>query len=132
MPSTWSTARAGSAIPLKATFFGGSVPFATGTKVIRVRNRDSGKVLGERVVSAQAPEVGRPTLKLGGTGEKRVLDISWAATDGDGDKLFHFVQVRPDRGVHWWPIAHGLTSPNFQASLADVAAGSYLVPRLMA
>jgi hypothetical protein len=32
-----------------------------------------------------------------------------------------------DRGVHWFPVAHGLTTTTASVSLTGVVAGTYLV-----
>lgn len=114
-------------VAMQATFFGGYVPYVAGTAKIQFWNRDSKKLVGERAVSKAAPKLGTPSVKVSGSGKDRVMDIAWTATDGDKDAMTHFVQVSPDKGVHWWPVAHGLKSPKFTASLADIGKGTYIV-----
>lgn len=114
-------------VAMQATFFGGYVPYVAGTAKLQFWNRDSKKLIGERVVSKASPKVGTPTVKVSGSGSARVMDIAWTASDGDKDAMTHFVQVSPDKGVHWWPVAHGLKDPKFTASLADVGKGAYIV-----
>jgi hypothetical protein len=115
--------------PIEATFFGGTISFPVGTATIQVWNRVHKKLLVERAVSARAPSVSAPVLgtHVDKKTKQRFLDVSWSAKDPDGDALTHFVQVSPDRGQHWWPVAHALDKPASSINLADVRSGSYLV-----
>jgi len=114
--------------PIEATFFGGNIALPAGTARIQVWNRVHKKLLAERAISARAPSVGVPKLSTHVSDTKEpFLDVAWTAKDPDGDAMTHFVQVSPDRGLHWWPVAHALAKPATSVSLADVRRGTYLV-----
>jgi hypothetical protein len=114
--------------PIQATFFGGFVAYPIGTAKIQLWNRGTKNLLAERAVSPRAPSLSVPVLATHTDAKKeRFLDVSWSAKDGDGDALTHFLHISPDRGVHWWPLAHALTKTAFSTSLAGIPAGSYVV-----
>lgn len=113
--------------PIDVTLFGGYVDYPVGTSKIQIWSRVDNKLLAERAVSRSAPVVGRPSFTTHLSGKERFLDIAWTATDADRDPLTHFVMMSSDRGAHWAPVAHALTSAKFSLSLTGVASGSYLV-----
>jgi hypothetical protein len=114
--------------PVQATFFGGFVAYPAGTAKLQLWNRGTKQLLAERAVSPRAPSLSAPVLTTHTDAKKeRFLDVAWSAKDGDGDALTHFLQISPDRGAHWWPLAHALTKTAFSTSLTGVPAGSYVV-----
>lgn len=114
--------------PVQGTFFGGFISYPAGTAKIQLWNRAHQKLLAVRNVSAHAPVVSVPVVSTHvGADKGRYLDVKWDAKDADGDKLTHFIHVSPDKGAHWWPIAHALTGTTFSVSLSGVASGAYQV-----
>jgi hypothetical protein len=81
------------------------VPFAPGTKFIRVRNADA--ILTERVVSNNAPKVSLNTQNNGGVLTLPV-EVSWSGIDPDGGGLTYVLQYSYDGGKNWTSLLRDL------------------------
>jgi hypothetical protein len=98
------------------------VPLPAGTSAIRVRS--GAAVLAEQAVSANAPSVRLLTPNNGGSLSGPV-DVTWEATDPDGDLLTYSVLYSADAGVNWNPIATGVQSNRLRLqSTAGLAAST--------
>ena len=125
LPLNWS--HAGISVKIAANFFAGHVAFPQATRKIQIWNHSTKRLLAERTVTTNRPTLSAPRLTVQKNLEGQTLDVSWTAKDADGGELTHFVMVSPDRGAHWWPVAHALKAPAFALSLKDVPKGNYLV-----
>lgn len=72
-------------------------PYHEEARFVRLTLGDA--ILAERVVSPSAPSLAlaAPSLNL----EAKTVQLSWLATDADGDALSFMVQYSPDGGDHW-------------------------------
>ena len=109
------------------TFFAGTAEMPPATRMIEVWNRKTRKRVASRMISANPPAVGVPTLKVeapskGGNG---FLTVSWTASDRDGDKLSHFVHLRSPGNESWWPLGHEMKTPSLRVPLANIPSGAY-------
>ena len=92
-----------------------------------MRNRINNRLLAERVISPNRPILGEPTAVVSQSGKDTYVEINWTATDADNDSLTHFVQIAPNRGAIFWPVAHALDTSRFRLKLTpDVPRGSYI------
>ena len=91
--------------PISEQVFVELVPFPADTAFVRVRHGDD--ILAERAVSANAPQV---TLLAPNGGETLAapLDISWTASDADGDLLSYMMQYSADAGQTWQVLGASL------------------------
>ncbi|MEM2130308.1 MAG: NosD domain-containing protein [Candidatus Bathyarchaeia archaeon] len=104
-----------------------TVPYAAGAKTIQIRDQ-LGNVVASRIVSDNAPTVS-VTSPNGGeilTGDH--VQVSWTASDIDGDPLVYSLEVSGDGGATWDPVATGLTQTPHDLVLTGFRGGDkYLV-----
>lgn len=76
-------------------------PFVPGIETVRVEDETTEEVLVEEEASATAPvvEITQPTG--GEIFPDGMLEVTWEASDADGDPLYHLVQFSPDGGSSW-------------------------------
>ena len=106
------------------------LPFPANTAFVRVRHE--GDILAERAVSDNAPQV---TLLAPNGGETLAapLEISWTASDADGDLLSYIVQYSADAGATWRVLATGLfESPLRLDSLGNLPGSDQALFRVIA
>jgi hypothetical protein len=111
---TATTMSLGGPAPVRA-HFGEIIPY---TPAARVVLKQGATELASRPVSAHAPSV---TLLAPNGGEKLTerMDISWTASDADGDVLHFTVQYSPDNGQTWRVIAADRTATSVQVTGHD-------------
>lgn len=91
-----------------------------GAASLRLVNQ--GNVLAELPISLNAPAVTLDPIVPGGA----TLDLTWTATDADGDPLYTTVQYSPDDGVTWNTLAvhNPESSQSFDTSLLAGSASA--------
>jgi len=82
--------------------FGFVIPYPEGT--VKVRFSKDGELLRERSPSVYPPEINVVTPDSVTTAQG-ALDLSWAASDLDGDALAYSVLYSPDGGENWMTVA---------------------------
>ncbi len=114
--------------PAASHLFTELVPLPAGTAFIRVR--EGARIAAEHAVSRGAPNV-RLLSPNGGGSLSGNVDVTWEASDSDGDALTFSVLYSPDGGTTWNPIALGLDSKTLRlrspAGLAGSDAGKFRV-----
>ena len=103
-----------------------------GTKYVRIVDA-SESILAERELSSSAPSVS----VLSPNGDERmeigdVVQISWNATDPDGDNLTYFLAYSPDDNQTWVPIANGVTDRSYLWNTTGVAPTTKCRVKVMA
>lgn len=92
-----------------------------GTKYVRIVDA-SETIIAERALSASTPSVtllspnGGDMIEIGD-----VIQVSWDATDLDGDNLTYFLAYSPDDNYTWVPIANGVTDKTYLWNTTGVA-----------
>lgn len=103
-------------------FFSELVPYVDGTDVVDIEGPDG---LVDRVsAGSRAPTV-RVTAPNGGehlSGD--ALDVSWTASDADGDPLIFNVQYSADDGASWEVVAQGVTENHVAIDRINLAAST--------
>lgn len=82
------------------------MPFPEDTAWIRIRD-DEDALLYERAVSNNSPQVNLTSPNSGNIAPG--TEITWTASDPDGDELVYTVLYSHDAGVSWLPLALDLT-----------------------
>jgi len=93
------------------------------TKSIELQDKE-GEVLASREVSANKPEV-NVLYPNGGevftTGEQ--IEITWQASDADGDALTYSLSISPDGGETWLPLDIDITGNEYDMSTEAMDEG---------
>jgi hypothetical protein len=85
--------------PMQGVFFL-VIPWFDGTKEIIFLHQ--GDQIGRVSVSRQAPQVALVTPNGGeALPEEGMVNVTWEASDADGDNLLSLIQYSPDAGVSW-------------------------------
>jgi hypothetical protein len=97
------------------------LPYPADTAFIRLRM--DAEILAERVVSANAPVV-RVLSPNGGETVAGPVEVTWEASDADGDALTYTVMYSDDGGASWAPIATDVRETIARLPSRDGMAGS--------
>ncbi len=97
------------------------IPYAEDARFIRVRAGD--KVLAERRISANPPVVELLTQNDGGA-LSLPLEITWKASDPDGDRLSYMLEYSPDGGQTWTALETELYTTNVRLESFALMPGS--------
>jgi hypothetical protein len=108
-----------------------TVPFAAGTKTIQIRN-SAGTVAATRTVSTNAPTVSVTSPNGGQVLTANHVQISWTASDTDGDPLVYRLEVSGDGGTTWDPVAAGLTQTTHDLILTGFKGGDKYLVKIIA
>lgn len=101
--------------------FVNALAFDPSASALQVREGD--RVLLERIASPNAPEV-RLLSPNGGETLAAPLDITWEASDADGDPLTFHLQYSPDGGETWQAVALGHRSTVLRLESLETLSGS--------
>ena len=101
--------------------FGFVIPYPEGT--LKVRFSKDGELLGERSPSVYPPEINVVTPDSVTTAQG-TLDLSWAASDLDGDALAYSVLYSPDGGENWMTVALELDEARYSLDTSLLPGGT--------
>ena len=101
--------------------FGLVVDFAPGTRSLRIVETSTAKVVATRLVSQSPPVVSDVALVGAPSPVTGIVDLTWAASDADGDALQYDVFYSHDGGASWRPLRLALSDTT--VSLDTVALG---------
>ena len=101
--------------------FGFVIPYPEGT--VKVRFSKDGELLGERSPSVYPPEINVVTPDSVTTAQG-TLDLSWAASDLDGDALAYSVLYSPDGGKNWMTVALELDVARYSLDTSLLPGGT--------
>lgn len=108
-----------------------TIPYANGTRTIQVRDQ-LGNVVASKTVSDNPPSV-RVTSPNGGEILKSDhTQISWEASDLDGDPLIYDLLVSGDGGSTWDPVATGLNQTSHNLILTGFSGGNQYLVKVIA
>jgi LysM repeat protein len=105
------------------------VPFAPGTRALRVVERATSRIVARRAVSASRPVLSGVQLS-GSTGPvtggvaTNVVTVQWIASDADGDPLTYDLYYTHNGGTTWQPIALSLQGTSAPVDTATLAGGT--------
>lgn len=103
-------------------FFSELVPYVDGTAVVDIEGPDG---LLDRVSAGSRTPTVRVTAPNGGehlSGD--TLDVSWTASDADGDPLVFNVQYSADDGARWEVVAQAVTQNHVAIDRVNLAAST--------
>jgi hypothetical protein len=104
-----------------------SIPYASDTKTIQVRDQ-LGNVVASKTVSANSPSIYVTSPNGGEVLKSETTQISWEASDLDGDSLTYDLLVSGDGGSTWDPVATGLKQTTHNLIVTGFSGGNkYLV-----
>ena len=106
------------------------VPFPAGAHVAEIR-RD-GSLIWSATVSANAPIVSFVTPNGGSYNAADSIQVSWSASDPDGDPLQFSLEYSSDNGTTWTPVAAALSGNSFDWMPGFIPAGAQARLRLRA
>jgi YVTN family beta-propeller protein len=101
--------------------FGHAVPFVAGTREVRIVDTSAGgAVLASKAVSSNAPVVANVVAQAGsGTN----IELTWTATDADGDALHFDVLVARNGGATLQPLTLGGSQTSADIDAVTLAGG---------
>jgi hypothetical protein len=101
------------------------VPFAGGTRTIQLINLASGAVLDSQLVSPAAPTVGN--VSMGGAEPLQgTVELTWTASDADGDPLKFDVLYSRDGGATYQIAQASLTANSASLDTTALPGGSLI------
>jgi len=124
-------ASSGHGSPHRNRSFDERIPWHPNTRKIAIVR--SGFVLGERIVSANAPSVHVLSPNGGeawpATGP---VTVTWEASDPDGDALRYWLEHSPDGGKSWETIVSNVRGSSYTLQGWEVPGGSQALVRVRA
>jgi len=104
-----------------------TIPYSNRTRTIQVRDQ-LGNVVANKTVSDQLPSVHVTSPNGGEILKSNQTQVSWIASDPDGDPLTYNLLVSDDGGATWDPVATGLKQKSHNLILTGFSGGNkYLV-----
>jgi hypothetical protein len=100
------------------------VPFAVGTRTVRLVEIANARVVANEAVSASAPTVSSVVLAGPPSGFGGEVSLSWSGSDADGDALSYDVLISRDGGVNFTPLIVGSTATTATVETARIGGGS--------
>jgi len=113
-------------IPLAFT-----IPYATGTRTVQIRNA-TGHVVASRIISDNAPTVRVLSPNGGEILTSDQVQVSWEASDLDGDPLVYNLLISGDGGLTWNPLETGLNQTTFDLPLTGFSGGNNYIVKVIA
>ncbi len=107
-----------------------TVPWVPGTARIVILYQ--GGEVARRDVSAHAPTVQVLYPNGGEVLSSAQADVTWTATDADGDALIYLLQYSPDAGATWQTVAVDVQNSSFAVQLSDLPGSSAALFRVIA
>lgn len=105
--------------------FGYAVPFVAGTHEVRILdNSAGGAVLANALVSANAPVVANVAVQGAPDPLTGLVNVTWTASDADGDALLFDVYLVRNGGVTLQPLQLGLSATSAQIDTSTLGGGS--------
>jgi hypothetical protein len=112
--------------------FGVIVPFAPGTREVRIRKADGSEVLATRTVSSSPPVVTNVVVSGGPEPFEGEALITWEASDPDGDALSFDVLYSVDGGASFRPVFFNLDGAREVGFATDAYGGGVARVRVVA
>jgi hypothetical protein len=107
------------------------VPYAQGASVIKILNA-TGSAIASRTASNHAPNVHLIYPSGGEILGSDNLQVSWEASDEDGDTLTYSLLVSADGGISWNPVENGLIQTAYNLTLTGFSGGNEYLLRVIA
>jgi parallel beta-helix repeat protein len=104
-----------------------TIPYLSGAKTIQMRDQ-LGNVVASKTVSANSPSIHVTSPNGGEVLKSETTQISWEASDLDGDSLTYNLLVSGDGGATWDPVATDLKQTTHNLIVTGFSGGNkYLV-----
>jgi hypothetical protein len=103
--------------------FGQVVPFVAGGRQVQLVSLADGRVLASQPISARSPVIGDVRLAAAPTPVTGTVNLSWAASDPDGDPLSFDVLYSRDGGASFQPLQIGLMSASAAIDTLRLSGG---------
>ncbi len=104
-----------------------TIPCSNRTRTIQIQDR-LGNVVASKTVSNNPPSIHVTSPNGGETLKSSQTQISWTASDPDGDRLSYNLLVSDDGGSTWDPVVTGLNQTTHNLILTGFSGGNkYLV-----
>jgi len=107
-----------------------TIPFAEGTKAVQILNI-TGHIVASKVISDHAPVVHVLSPNGGEILTSDHVQVSWEASDLDGDPLVYNVLVSGDEGITWNPVETGLKQTTYDLPLTGFSGGNNYIVKVI-
>jgi hypothetical protein len=108
-----------------------TIPFAEGTKAVQILNM-TGHVVASKVISDHAPAIHVLSPNGGEILTSDHVQVSWEASDLDGDPLVYTVLISSDEGITWNPVETGLKQTTYDLPLTGFSGGNNYIVKVIA
>jgi hypothetical protein len=108
-----------------------TIPFAEGTKTVQILNI-TGHIVASKVISEHDPAVHLISPNGGEILTSDHVQVSWEASDLDGDPIFYALLVSSDEGVTWNPVETGLKQTTYDLPLTGFSGGNNYIIKVIA
>jgi len=117
----------GEEIPIDETIFAFRVEWIDGMHRVDIVNVNSNQVLATRTITPNTPQISITSPQPGETIKPEPCEITWDATDLDGDTLTYHIFLSNDSGASWFPMSLALHENSFTADFTHLLKGNYQI-----
>lgn len=107
-----------------------TIPYAEGTKIVRILNT-TGHLVAGKIVSNNAPTVRVLSPNGGEILTSNEVQVSWEGSDLDSDPLVYSLLISGDGRLTWNPIETGLKQTTYNLPLTGFSGGSEYVVKVI-
>ena len=108
-----------------------TILFAEGTKTVQILNI-TGHIVASKVISEHDPAVHLISPNGGEILTSDHVQVSWEASDLDGDPIVYALLVSSDEGVTWNPVETGLKQTTYDLPLTGFSGGNNYIIKVIA
>jgi len=114
-------------IPIDETTFAFRVEWIDGMHRVDIVNVSSNQVIATRTITPNTPQISIISPQPGETIKPEPYEITWDATDLDGDTMTYHIFLSNDSGASWFPMSLALHENSFTADFTHLSKENYQI-----